>query len=102
MEEFDLVEKLTGPARETALASLNGWQDVPGRDAIAKEFRFHDFNEAWGFMSCVALQAEKLDHHPEWSNVYGIVHIILSTHDCGGLSERDIALARFIDGIVPT
>jgi 4a-hydroxytetrahydrobiopterin dehydratase len=92
-----LVEKLTGKAREAALSALAGWREVEGRDAIAKTFRFPDFNIAWAFMSRVALQAEKLDHHPEWSNVYGTVDITLTTHDCGGLSERDIALARFID-----
>jgi 4a-hydroxytetrahydrobiopterin dehydratase len=94
-----LVEKLTGAARESALAALDGWSEVAGRDAIEKDFRFRDFNEAWGFMTCIALQAEKMDHHPEWSNVYASVHITLTTHDCGGVSERDIKLARFIDGI---
>jgi 4a-hydroxytetrahydrobiopterin dehydratase len=98
---MELVEKLTGTARETALASLDGWAEVPGRDAIEKEFRFANFNEAWGFMARIALQAEKLDHHPEWFNVYSTVRITLSTHDCGGVSERDIALAGFIDGIAP-
>ena len=92
-----MVEKLTGEAREAALSALAGWREVEGRDAIAKTFRFPDFNLAWGFMSRVALRAEKLDHHPEWSNVYGTVDITLTTHDCGGLSQRDIALARFID-----
>lgn len=95
-----MVEKLTDAERRAALESLPDWQPVDGRDAIRRVFRFRDFNAAWGFMSRVALQAEKLDHHPEWSNVYGTVDITLSTHDCDGLSARDIALARFIDGAV--
>jgi 4a-hydroxytetrahydrobiopterin dehydratase len=70
---------------------------VDGRDAIQRRFKFADFNAAWGLMSRVALQAERMDHHPEWSNVYSTVDITLSTHDCGGLSEKDVALARFID-----
>jgi 4a-hydroxytetrahydrobiopterin dehydratase len=93
-----MVEKLTDAERRAALETLPDWQALDGRDAIRRVFRFPDFNSAWGFMSRVALQAEKLDHHPEWSNVYGTVDITLSTHDCDGLSERDIALARFIDG----
>ena len=81
---------------EAALARLDGWRAVQGRDAIEKEFRFKDFNAAFGFMSRVALQAEKLDHHPEWSNVYNRVHVVLSTHDAGGVTDKDVALARFI------
>ena len=91
--------KLTGKARTTALASLKGWKKVSKRDAIAKSFKFADFNQAWGFMTRVALAAEKADHHPEWSNVYNKVEIVLSTHDAGGLSEKDVALAKFIDSI---
>jgi len=94
-----MVEKLGAAARQAALGGLPEWRLVDGRDAIQRRFKFADFNEAWGFMSRIALQAEKMDHHPEWSNVYSTVDITLSTHDCGGLSERDIALARFIDGI---
>lgn len=93
-----MVEKLTDAERQTALETLPEWRLVEGRDAIRRVFKFADFNAAWGFMSRVALQAEKLDHHPEWSNVYNTVDITLSTHDCGGLSERDVALAKFIDG----
>lgn len=93
-----MVEKLTDAERQTALKTLPEWRLVEGRDAIRRVFKFADFNAAWGFMSRVALQAEKLDHHPEWSNVYNTVDITLSTHDCGGLSERDVALAKFIDG----
>lgn len=91
------ISKLTGSARTQALASLKGWAEVPGRDAIQKKLQFADFNQAWGFMARVALAAEKADHHPEWSNVYNRVEIVLSTHDAGGVTEKDIALARFID-----
>ena len=94
-----MVEKLTGAARDAALASLRDWTVVAGRDAIARSFKFPNFNAAWGFMTRVALQAEKLDHHPEWSNVYGSVDITLTTHECDGLSERDIRLATFIDRV---
>ncbi len=86
------------PARRAQLATeLPGWADVAGRDAIAKQFRFKDFNAAFGFMSRVALAAEKHDHHPEWFNVYNRVEITLTTHDAGGVSERDVKLAKFID-----
>ncbi len=95
-----MVEKLTGAARARALAGLTGWSDVSGRDAIRKEFKFKDFNAAFGFMSLVALMAERMDHHPEWFNVYNRVDIVLSTHDAGGLSERDATLAAFIDSAV--
>ena len=92
-----MVEKLSAEARRRALADLRGWSEVEDRDAIQKSFQFKDFNQAWGFMSRVALAAEKMDHHPEWFNVYNRVEITLSTHDCGGLSERDVALAGLID-----
>ena len=91
------MTKLTGKARSEALSSLPGWEDVEGRDAIRKEFRFKNFSEAFGFMARVALAAEKMDHHPEWSNVYDKVDIVLSSHDIGGVSERDIKLATRID-----
>lgn len=94
-----MVEKLDPAARAAALASLAGWQAVAGRDAIHRRFQFADFSAAWAFMSRVALKAEAMDHHPEWSNVYATVEVTLSTHDCGGLSEKDVALARFIDAI---
>lgn len=87
-------------ARETALASLPSWTYLADRGAIRRAFTFADFNEAFGFMSRVALMAEKLDHHPEWFNVYNRVEITLSTHDVGGLSELDVKLAKFIDGAV--
>ncbi|XP_031164045.1 pterin-4-alpha-carbinolamine dehydratase 2 [Sander lucioperca] len=76
-----------------------GWVDVEGRDAIFKELHFKTFNQAFGFMSRVALQAEKMNHHPEWFNVYNKVQITLTTHDCGGLSKKDIKMAKFIDKI---
>ena len=94
-----MTTRLTGKTRSKALASLKKWKEVPGRDAIQRSLKFADFNEAWGFMTRVALAAEKADHHPEWSNVYNKVEIVLSTHDAGGLSEKDVALAKFIDSI---
>ena len=95
-----MVEKLSAAQRLDELAVLKGWQDVAGRDAIHKTFQFADFNAAFGFMSRIALMAEKVDHHPEWSNVYNRVEITLSTHDAGGLSQRDVDLANFIDSTV--
>ncbi len=92
-----MVEKLSAEARRQALAGLPGWSQVEDRDAIEKSFQFKDFNEAWGFMTRAALGAEKQDHHPEWFNVYNRVDITLLTHDCGGLSERDVALAGLIE-----
>jgi 4a-hydroxytetrahydrobiopterin dehydratase len=92
-----MAEKLTGGARSAALAKLKGWTEVPGRDAISKKFSFKDFNEAFGFMARAALIAEKLDHHPEWFNVYNRVEVTLATHDAGGVTERDIKLALEMD-----
>jgi 4a-hydroxytetrahydrobiopterin dehydratase len=92
-----MAQKLSGEARESALARLKGWSEVKGRDAITKKFVFTDFNVAFGFMTRVALMAEKLDHHPEWFNVYKTVEVTLSTHDAGGLTERDIKLAEAMD-----
>jgi 4a-hydroxytetrahydrobiopterin dehydratase len=89
--------KLAPEARKAALAKLAGWSDVPGRDAIAKTFTFKDFNAAFGFMTRAALIAEKMDHHPEWSNVYKTVDVTLSTHDAGGVTELDIKLAEAMD-----
>ena len=94
-----MVEKLSVAERRAAMARLKGWKKTRGRDAMSRSFRFKDFNEAFGFMSRVALMAEKMDHHPEWFNVYNRVDVTLSTHDAGGLSSRDVALARFIDSI---
>jgi 4a-hydroxytetrahydrobiopterin dehydratase len=92
-----MAQKLTGDARSRALGKLSGWSDVKGRDAIAKTFVFADFNAAFGFMTRVALVAEKMDHHPEWSNVYKTVNVTLSTHDAGGLTELDVKLAETMD-----
>ncbi len=89
--------KLTGKTREKALANLKGWSKVRGRDAIEKSYKFKDFNEAFGFMSRVALAAEKADHHPEWANVYNRVDVVLTTHDAGGVSEKDVKLATLMD-----
>ncbi len=94
-----MVEKLTPDERAAALAELSGWSEVDGRDAIQRTLTFSDFNEAFGFMTRVAIKADQMDHHPEWFNVYNRVEITLSTHDADGLSARDVALARFIDGI---
>jgi len=80
-----------------ALARLPGWSAVDGRDAIAKTFRFADFNAAFGWMTRIALAAEKADHHPEWFNVYNRVDVTLSTHDAGGVTELDVALALIMD-----
>lgn len=95
-----MVEKLPPEARAALPATLPGWRVLPGRDAIQRAFRFRDFAEAWGFLSRVALLAERHDHHPEWSNVWSRVEITLTTHDAGGLSDRDVALARAIDAII--
>jgi 4a-hydroxytetrahydrobiopterin dehydratase len=92
-----MAQKLSGEARDRALARLTGWSEITGRDAISKKFVFTDFNEAFGFMARVALMAEKLDHHPEWSNVYKTVDVTLSTHDAGGLTELDVKLAEAMD-----
>lgn len=94
------IARLSAEARQAALRELSGWQPTEGRDAIFRSFRFKDFNAAFAFMARVALMAEKQDHHPEWFNVWNRVDITLSTHDAGGLSERDVALARFIDQAV--
>jgi 4a-hydroxytetrahydrobiopterin dehydratase len=94
-----MAQKLTGDARGAALAKLAGWTEVQGRDAIQKAFRFSDFNAAFGFMARVALVAERMDHHPEWFNVYNRVDVTLSTHDAGGLTELDVKLAEAMDRI---
>jgi 4a-hydroxytetrahydrobiopterin dehydratase len=92
-----MSQKLAGDARKSALGRLKGWGEVPGRDAITKKFVFADFNQAFGFMTRAALVAEKLDHHPEWFNVYKTVEVTLSTHDAGGLTEFDVKLAEAMD-----
>jgi 4a-hydroxytetrahydrobiopterin dehydratase len=92
-----MVERLSTDARAKALQELPGWSEVRGREAISRTFAFKDFNEAFGFMSRVALVAEKRDHHPEWRNVYKTVEVTLSTHDAGGVTELDIKLAEAMD-----
>ncbi len=94
-----MSEKLVGEARDTALSALqeNGWTLVEGRDAIQKTFKFKSFVEAWGWMSRMAIWAEKLNHHPEWFNVYNRVDVVLTTHDVDGLSDLDVKLAGEMD-----
>ncbi len=82
-----------------AIAGLKGWNAVEGRDAISKSYKFTDFNAAFGFMTRVALKADQMDHHPEWFNVYSKVDVTLSTHDAGGVTAKDVELAKFMDGI---
>ena len=90
-------KKLEGQLRLQSLAELKTWKEVSGRDAITKSFKFDDFIAAFGFMTRAALVAEKMNHHPEWFNVYNKVDVTLSTHDCGGISELDIELAKKMD-----
>ena len=92
-----MPQKLSGEARKSALARLKGWTEVNGRDAITKKFVFADFNQAFGFMTRAALVAEKMDHHPEWSNVYNRVEVLLTTHDANGVTDLDLRLAQFMD-----
>jgi len=94
-----MTQKLNDSAREEALAGLPGWALVDGRDAIEKTFVFADFNAAFGWMTRAALIAEKMNHHPEWFNVYKTVKVVLTTHDVGGLSPLDITLARAMDAL---
>lgn len=95
-----MVEPLSQPRRDALPGLLPQWKPLPGRDAIRREFRFRDFSEAFGFMARVALLAEAQDHHPEWSNVWSRVEIVLTTHDAGGLSERDLRMAAAIDALL--
>ena len=96
------LPRLTETERQEVLPTLGntGWRAIEDRDALRKILKFRSFSEAWGFMSRVALSAEKLNHHPEWSNVYNRVDILLTTHDADGLSERDAALAEAIEGLL--
>jgi 4a-hydroxytetrahydrobiopterin dehydratase len=93
-----MTARLTEAERASSLATMEGWSLVEGRDAITKTFVFKDFNAAFGFMARCALVAEKMDHHPEWSNVYRRVTVTLTTHDAGGLTAKDVALAQAMDG----
>ena len=88
---------LVGAPRAKILGELEGWSEAKGRDAIVKTFQFKSFSQAWGWMNRVALLAEKMDHHPEWVNVYGRVDVTLSTHTAGGVTDMDIAMARKMD-----
>lgn len=94
-----MTAPLSEAERTLALADLAGWSLVEGRDAIHRSFSFRDFSEAFGFMARAALEAEKADHHPEWANVYRTVDVTLSTHDAGGLTHKDVALARAMNAI---
>ena len=94
-----MAKKLEGTERSNALASLIGWDELKDRNAIIKNYQLADFNAAFGFMSRVAIKAEKMDHHPEWFNVYNRVEVTLSTHDAGGVTQLDIELAKFMDEI---
>jgi 4a-hydroxytetrahydrobiopterin dehydratase len=94
-----MAQKLGAEARKAALAKLTGWSEAQGRDAISKRFVFADFNAAFGFMTRAALVAEKMDHHPEWFNVYKTVEVTLATHDAGGVTELDVKLAQAMDRI---
>ena len=95
-----MIEQLDENERAAALDQLGEWDYDEARDAITRQFMFADFIEAFGFMTRVAILAEKADHHPEWSNVYNRVEVLLTTHDAGGLSTRDVALAKAIDALV--
>src|SRR5689334_5970985 len=92
--EDNMAARLTDAERTARGTTLSAWQLTEGREAIRREFKFRDFSTAWGFMSRVALLAEKHDHHPEWSNVWNTVRIELSTHDAGGLTALDVKLAQ--------
>ena len=92
-----MSQKLTGEEATAALGQLNGWEMVTGRAAIEKHFKFKNFNQAFAFMTRVAMKAEKMDHHPEWFNVYNRVKVTLATHDVDGLSDKDFILAKFMD-----
>jgi len=95
-----MIQKLDDAARAALLARFPDWTHEPVRDAITRQFRFADFAQAFGFMASVAIIAEKMDHHPEWSNVYNRVDILLTTHDADGLSERDAKLAEAIEALL--
>ena len=95
-----MVRKLDDAQRSALLARFPEWTHEPSRDAITRQFKFDDFARAFGFMASIAIIAEKMDHHPEWSNVYNRVDILLTTHDADGLSERDAKLAEAIEALV--
>ena len=95
-----MIKKLDSENKSERLAELSDWSMIDGRDAIIKKIKFKNFSEAFAFMTRVAIKAEKMNHHPEWFNVYNRLEITLSTHDCGGLSENDIKMAKFIDKLL--
>jgi 4a-hydroxytetrahydrobiopterin dehydratase len=97
-----MIEKLTANELTALLNELPGWKTDDSATSIHRSFKFADFNEAFGFMTRVAIKAQEMDHHPEWSNVYNKVEITLSTHEAKGLTSRDAKLARFIDSIAKT
>ena len=92
-----MAKRLDDSQIQQVLSELTNWQLVEGRSAMSRQFKFKNFNEAFGFMTRAALLAEKMNHHPEWSNVYGSVDVTLSTHDAGGITELDIKLAKAMD-----
>ena len=94
-----MTQKIAAAQRDATLAEISDWKPAEGRDAITRSFKFADFSQAFGFMTRVALAAEKLDHHPEWSNVWNRVEITLTTPDAGGLTERDVKLAKIMHGL---
>ncbi len=94
-----MVEKISNTERAAALSGLDGWEAVDGRDAIAKSFQFKNFSGAFAFMTRVAMKAEQMNHHPEWCNVYNRVDVTLTTHDAGGVTSRDVAMATFMDEV---
>ena len=95
-----MVRKLDETQRNALLGRFPEWTHEPSRDAITRQFKFDDFARAFGFMASIAIIAEKMDHHPEWSNVYNRVDILLTTHDADGLSERDAKLAEAIEALI--
>ena len=94
-----MTEKLNDKDRSIAIAKLKMWQDEEEKNAISKSFKFKNFNEAFSFMTRVAMESEKTNHHPEWSNVYNTDNITLTSHDVGGVSERDLTMAHYIDSL---
>lgn len=96
-----IMKKLNQSDRLKAITDLDLWEDEETQNAIGKTFQFTNFNEAFAFMTRVAMEAEKNNHHPEWSNIYNTVNISLTSHDVGGVTERDINMARYIDSIYP-
>ena len=95
-----MAEKLSSEERAAALAELPGWSWDEARDGISRSFRFHDFSQAFAFMTRIAMAAEQADHHPEWSNVWNGVDILLTTHSAGGLTQKDVALAKRIEAFL--